>query len=491
MDQLVGYLRNKTFCVDTLYFHNDETFNKIISRIENKYIFYAFSIFINNISICYKISEYIKQHFEDSLICFGGQFASLMYKDIFNVTKYVDFIILGDGEIPFEYLINNHKDINKIIEYPYIAYKSKNYDLYPYKNKKIYWKQCCDFFYRNKIYSNSTYNIQIKNNICTGNCTFCFTNKTVDIYFKDIDFIIDEITYINKKFNIKTIYFSDDDITDPNDITAKYYLIDLCNKIIERNLKINIVCYLKASSFHNNPLDITVLKKMKEAGFIAAFVGIESGNEYDLKLYNKKSNLEENKNIISILRDNGILPLVGFININPYSTIDSLQHNFIFLKSIHSTNIEHYSNSVLLVYKYTPIYKKLLKDGLLKSNYSYLNTKAYGYICSDVERIVEFLNKYFLEDEEINKFETINSLLLICAELERYNNNVDKMLGEVSHINNEYFHVYSHYFERLYMNQDIQFCKNNFDKLKLFLYSKDKKIKIIKSKLIKCVETYI
>ena len=71
-----------------------------------------------------------------------------------------------------------------------------------------------------------------------------------------------------KKFHVKKIFFTDDNILDPNDDYAKQRIRELCEKIISLDLHIAMQCYIKAISLKDNEKDHELLDIMKKAGFV-------------------------------------------------------------------------------------------------------------------------------------------------------------------------------------------------------------------------------
>jgi len=71
---------------------------------------------------------------------------------------------------------------------------------------------------------------------------------------------------------------------------------------------------------------------MKKAGFQIPIVGIESGNELDLKLYNKRCTYEDNIRILKMLNHANIYSgSFRFIMFNPFSDWERIERNYWFL----------------------------------------------------------------------------------------------------------------------------------------------------------------
>ena len=121
--------------------------------------------------------------------------------------------------------------------------------------------------------------------------------------------------------------------------------------------------------------DKELLKLMSKAGFASMFVGIEAANDKDLKIYNKKARTEDNYTIMRLLREADIYPVIGFINLNPYSTHQTVKINLDFLIN---QNCQKQRKCYKKRNRNQQIHKgiehHLIKNGLFKKFYIIINT---------------------------------------------------------------------------------------------------------------------
>lgn len=395
MDQLAGYLRKKGFEIDIKYFSNKKNAEEVVNELNLDYKMIAFSINNSNYNKCCEIAKIIKKKNKSIFIEFGGGFSTRYYNEVLQENKEVDFVILGDGEKPFEFLLEkliNFSNERIRINHSSIATHSEFEKKYEFLNQKIEHLPIFDYYEKDSKFKNSrkVHCIQTKNNICTGKCTFC-TERHGKIFYKDLDEIIEQIKIVHEKYGVKKIFFTDDNILDPNDNFAKLRLIELCKKIEKLDYKLAFQCYMKAISIKNDSLDDELLKYMKKVGFVEVFIGLESGNQEDLELYNKLTTVEDNYNIINKLTQHGLVPIIGFITFNPYSTLDRIRKNFRFLCNIKCTYLFNYLYSFVVIDKYVPLYKKIKKDNLLISTENeYINIK-YKYKNPEVKEILDYI----------------------------------------------------------------------------------------------------
>lgn len=164
---------------------------------------------------------------------------------------------------------------------------------------------------------------------CTGHCTFCakqlFWAKWRG---RSVANVVKEIEEIQKLYGIDAFYFIDSSLEDPDG--GKKRLWDLINEILHRKLKIYFFANFRADFVRTASPEL--MRSLVSAGLCGACIGLESFNDDDLKLYGKIATAEDNHRIIKLFRQFDIHIQPGFININPYTTLDGLRQNIRSLK---------------------------------------------------------------------------------------------------------------------------------------------------------------
>ena len=397
MDQLAGYLREKGYSVDINYFKNKDNVSDVFNNLDLDYDVFGFYITNSNYQKSCELAKKIKIIKANATICFGSSYSTRYFREILEFTDDVDYIILGDGEKPTEHLLEKllvSKKENRIIPINHSAIASKN-DLIQkkeYQNKEISHFPAFDYYEKDDSIRNSrkVHCIQTKNNICTGNCSFC-TERHGEVAYKDLDSIVEQIKLVYHKYGVKKFFFTDDNILDPNDDKAKENLYILCKKIEELHLGIAFQCYIKAISLSDTKRDHELLKLMKKIGFVEIFIGLEAGNQEDLDLYNKKTKLSDNYTIMKIIRENELIPIIGFISFNPYSDRKKITENFLFLCNVECTYLFNYIYSFVVINKYTKLYEMVKADNLLLSPEEDYTEVKYKYKNDDVKEVLDYV----------------------------------------------------------------------------------------------------
>lgn len=150
-------------------------------------------------------------------------------------------------------------------------------------------------------------------------------------------------------------------------------------------------CYIKAISLKDNEKDHELLDIMKKAGFVEIFVGLESGNQEDLNLYHKYTTVQDNYTVMKMLYQHQLIPIIGFIGFNPYSTWDKIEKNFQFLHDVRCTYLSNYLYCFVVINKYTKLYDQITEDGLVESGKETYVDIDYKFQDDSVREILEYV----------------------------------------------------------------------------------------------------
>lgn len=401
-----AYLHNHGIVTKLIHLETTESVNGIndlFCNIDLDYDIIGFSVFNTNAEVIYELARLIKKQQKANLIIAGGLFSTICCDCILNDCSYIDLIVLGEGEETMLDIVSNknkgmsyfkeHINIKTRIDSKEKVPATVNFDKLPYPT-------------RNFVDSNKKQYLISRINAsrgCVGNCRFCSASKK--IYKKwegrEISDTVCEINQIYTKYGIRAFHFSDNSLEDPGTI-GKKRIEEFCKSILESSISFHFWCFLKANTFTEK--DVNLLKLMRQAGFTIVFIGIESNNEDDLLFYGKSANLQDNIRTMKLFSDADIEIEMGFIMFNPYSTIENIKKNYIFLKDNKTMSIGLYYYSLEIQYG-TEIYYEAKNNNILSDNYSYINTRNYRFVNKDVEILSNFIKKEIIENDTINILE--------------------------------------------------------------------------------------
>ncbi len=243
--------------------------------------------FTSEIEHAIKVSNIAKEVNPSILTVVGGPHVTLVPKEFLREAKDVDIAVTGEGEYAMLEIAEafegkkrwsdirgiafREKDgvavnqprplIENLDDLPYPAYDSV--DMEEYLNpKRIGYRS-----FQNRAIS------MITSRGCPFNCCFCAVHLHMGKTFRahSADYVLKHIEYVVKEFDVKNIFFEDDNLTfDLQRFEA------ICDGIIAKKIKIG---WETPNGVRADKLNLNLLKKMKQSGCQSVFFGVESGDQ--------------------------------------------------------------------------------------------------------------------------------------------------------------------------------------------------------------------
>lgn len=454
--RIAAYLESKSHEVELVYIKKGTDLQEAKERIRDA-TFIGIALYDIVFDYARKLTAKIKEDQPQCVVFYGSQFVSLTSEDILDNDEKVDFLVLGDGEYPINYVVEN--------------YDGNNLDLLIATNQHLMSRQykvgktVCDADLRElpwpkhtrKLIRENLYCYIQSSNGCLGDCTFCARTRK-NWSFRTPDDMLAEIDSICNDYNIRAFIFSDSNFGDVG-YPGKERVHQFLDLLEAGKRNYAFCCYMRSESYKAEEYDISLLKRMRKNGFVQSFVGIESGSAKDLLLYNKRATVEDNRTIIKLLEHCGINPLWGFMMFNPYSDESTLSDNYNFLVEFNSYVPVHFVNYVN-IYKNTGIYEKAKADHLITEK-SFVDI-SYNFKNDYVQRIFDFYqSRYFsttLHQSARNIRDSIRLFLYLSVVLDDYERErtlVDTVKKQLAELNKEYF-------QHAFLNFDLYMAEKDF-----------------------------
>ncbi|MFX0039652.1 MAG: B12-binding domain-containing radical SAM protein [Promethearchaeota archaeon] len=322
----------------------------------------------------------------------GGWHPSFAHSQILKY-PFIDVIVRGEGELTFREIIKNKslekikgisfKDNGNIIDNPdRPLIKDLNKLPLPARNLR----------------NNNTY-FQIfqmpldaieTSRGCPYKCTFC----NIHLFYrgtyrtKSTNRVIQELKIISSQNNHKNVLIVDDNFT-----ANMKRVEEICDTIIEEEIKLDFICQSRIDVIKNNP---NIIKKMSKAGFWLFFLGIESFNQKSLDYVQKKVQFRDIVDAINILHENDIL-IIGSLLIG--SSLDEEEKDIdLMIKIVKKLGIDFPIYSIMTPLPGTKFREMLIEnDYLLTQNWSKYNfTTAVNRLNKlSKEKLEELLSKAY------------------------------------------------------------------------------------------------
>lgn len=365
----------------------------------------GFSVQPRTISIVNSTSEKLSQILPEAIQVIGGYLATNCPDEILKCMNKINIALRGEGEYTFLSLIeaiNNKRPLELVEGVSFMRgdevihnndrQQIEDLDSLPYPDRDIIEK-----------YNINTARVEGARG-CTSACSFCSIHgfwsnghkeNCVVWRGKSVKRFVDEIEFLVNQYGITKFHFLDSSYENP------YYnsnrIKEIAEEIISRNLNISYYVNMRAD-FHRIATD-DLMSLLVNSGLNTIFIGIESFNEQDLRLYSKSATVEDGIRTINVLKKYSIRTDIGFINFHPYTTIDNLYNNAIHLHKFGFSSRLLLVNK-LMVFKGTTLYQKMKRDKLFESEF--YEIKDYKYIDNKVAIVDSYIENYIKRTNDSN-----------------------------------------------------------------------------------------
>jgi len=364
-----------------------------------------------------KLINRIKDSDKQIVIVIGGTHATTYAGGILSQCNNIDYVIKGEYEMTLlnlckllssntggldgikglvyrkninssEIVDNGHAElIDPLDQLPF-----PGYNLFPRNensNPTIYWDGFCQ--YRPALQMHASRG-------CPYGCYFCIWPQVMYNSRKYRKFspsrVVDEAEYLIKNYNIKEIYFDDDDFT-----IDRKHVLNICEEIKKRNLKVKWSCMGDAIN-----LDEEVISSMASSGCIGMKFGVESANREILKDIGKPVVLEKVKEISNLCVKYGMKTHATFSIGLMGETKETLKESLEFAKQI---DVDTIQVSICTPYPGTKFFSWAEEKGILKKDFKWSDFDGSSKTIIEYSNLdseyLECFRKYFFNQWLLSK----------------------------------------------------------------------------------------
>lgn len=343
---------------------------KLKSEMEREaYDLVGITTYFYNYAEVFKLVRFLNQLERRPFIILGGYYPTLHPKKTFYIPG-IDCICIGEGEYVFKELVNTlmkGEDFRKVRGLAYLNDQKEfvqneveplieNLDELP----KPYIVTPPPYWYP-----------LVSGRGCHGHCTFC---SIVDYYSKVPGSrnrkrcpkgVVKELKEITEQYQNRVVWMMDDNFFSVLQIYPGWI-----DEFVEEMQVQKVRCKFKIFA-RADQIEEDVLRKLKSAGLIGVVVGVESMVFRQLKLYGKHVDPDTNHRALQIIQKTGIWLDMGFILLDPYTTLEELEVNLKFLRDSSFVEISEPGHELisslgpLIVLEDTPIHRYLSRQNIL------------------------------------------------------------------------------------------------------------------------------
>ncbi|MCI9439609.1 MAG: radical SAM protein [Lachnospiraceae bacterium] len=410
------------------------TFDDIRNRIlKNEYIAVGISTIYQNLKNVLTIAIMVKKINPNILVYLGGYGATFSYEHILRQARYIDFCMLGEGEITTLELVQTLEKGESWKGIKGIAYFDSGQLIVTDKRELI--MDLDDLPFPKRIYSHEAGVAQIvASRGCYGKCTYCGIqeflsyNSGACLRRRSPENVFEEMQELIRDKHISYFVFCDPNFV-LNGVSGHKWVERFCGLLRQAHFDIHFDVDMRANEVVGNEDLLLMLKKV---GLESVLIGIENFSQSELDFMNKRLSSKTNIEAIQVLQKLGFKYVPGLLLFNPVTTLDDILFNLYTIKSLDfSINniavkpITEYS--AIISSPGLTIHKLIAEKGYYKNN-----ERGYDFINKDVDlcyHMVQWLNQQM--GPEILKY---RSLADAAEELELHHQK--KVLKEI------YYSVY-------------------------------------------------
>lgn len=309
-------------------------------------------------------AQIVKETLPDSIVVMGGYHPTFNFIETLE-DENVDIVIRGEGEYIMLNLVQALENQSSLHDVKGIVFEDKNskeivvnpeapliqdldelpfpaLNLLPMKKYRL-------------LDMDTHMTTMITTRGCPMQCSFCSSAAMhgKKIRERSVENIVDEIEYLKTNYDIDTIAFMDDTFT-----LKKRKVMAICDEILKRNIEIMWGCTSRVDT-----LDEKLLKKMKEAGCITIFIGVESADQQQLDNMCKNTTISKIENAFKIARKLKIRTIASVALGMPGDTKEIMNKT---VKFVHKLKPNYAIYSLATPYPGTRFYKEAFEKNLIK-----------------------------------------------------------------------------------------------------------------------------
>lgn len=309
-------------------------------------------------------AQVVKETLPDSIVVMGGYHPTFNFIETLE-DENVDIVIRGEGECIMLNLVQALENQSSLHDVKGIVFEDKNskeivvnpeapliqdldelpfpaLNLLPMKKYRL-------------LDMDTHMTTMITTRGCPMQCSFCSSAAMhgKKIRERSVENIVDEIEYLKTNYDIDTIAFMDDTFT-----LKKRKVMAICDEILKRNIEIMWGCTSRVDT-----LDEKLLKKMKEAGCITIFIGVESADQQQLDNMCKNTTIAKIENAFKIAHKLKIRTIASVALGMPGDTKEIMNKT---VKFVHKLKPNYAIYSLATPYPGTRFYKEAFEKNLIK-----------------------------------------------------------------------------------------------------------------------------
>lgn len=363
----------------------------------------CFSCYIWNITETLAVCEQIKARYPHIKILLGGPEVSYEWEDVI-AKPYVDYLLIGEGEIPFEAFVQNYPNLAEV---PNLVYKQEDFVQYNKRNvsfaiSNLGGRNPYQYDPQEELATKVSY-IETSRG-CPYKCEFCLASLDNKVRYLPMETIKENLLYLMT--HGKTIKFLDRTFN-----VKKAFTLELFQFILDHHRPGNIFQFeITADIVH--PDIIAFVNEKVPPGLFRFEIGIQTVNQESNLEVSRKQNFEKTSAVIKQLEERIEMHLDLIVGL-PLEYIADLKYSF-------EATFKLYPPELQLGFL------KFLKGTPVREKY-----ENYGYVFDPLPPY-QIIKSDFMSEDDLNKVTLLEKALEIYWNKKRATNTLRYMAEHYS-----------------------------------------------------------
>ena len=415
---------------------------RTLETIDKDTVMIGFSVMTSQVHLALTLSKLIKTKYPNIPIIWGG-IHPILFPEQTVKNPNIDIVVIGEGsktvfdlidylngkisleqirgigfkDVSGEAIITKQSEPDDISTLPHFDYDILD-DIEVYLNAKS--------VYQREITTNNNEKLRVMPILtglgCCYQCQFCINVILKRRYrYRSAQSIIDEIKRLQKKHDVNTFIFYDEDF-----LINKKRLLEVLDLIERENLKFYWRIWARANYFRENYLNKDLILRMEKNGLRSIVMGAESGSQKVLDLIKKGIKVENILYSAKMLQGTMITPRYSFIVGLEGEEKDDTYKTYKLCANLMKTNqkVDIAGPFIFRYYPGSPIFDRIIKNYNIKmpqkiedwesylSDEGYLKLEKMPWLWPGFTKTITILNKEILI---FDRLRNINNIIITAA----------------------------------------------------------------------------
>ena len=320
-----------------------------------------------------------RQRFPNALFVAGGEHITALPEYSLRECPALNVCVRGEGEHPFYELVESwgeHRDYTRVNGLAYLDAHGRfviNGNLPRVKDvNTIPWPYWPDGYLEKYWAAGKSYGVHSERDMplmvsrgCPFQCTFCSSPAmwTTTYKLRDVDDVIAEIKYYQKKYDITAFQ-----LYDLTAIVKKSWTVEFCQKLLDEGINLK---WSLPSGTRSEALDKETLEYLRRTGCNYLCYAPESGSPATLKRIKKKVNLSRMTESILEARRQGLILRTNFIVGFPEETRRDIFQTVRYALMLAIRGVDEVSMNVYSPYPGSELFDDMVRAGKVTLNDKY------------------------------------------------------------------------------------------------------------------------